>query len=197
MFSSRNIHFAILGIILGATAGYIVAFYQVQAAMAPSTSTGSANPGNGKNSNLPNGHPEVNNEQLLAMFKAALEKNPNDTTLMTKYANFLFDTGKVSEAVIWFQKVVALEPNNADAKTDLATALWNSGEKDKAMAEYRSALQIDPKHIATLHNMMIVYLEERDLAAAEKTLKQMEGIDPKYEGLDTLRKRLQELKGSK
>ncbi len=190
MFSSRNIHFAILGIILGAASGYILAFYQVQAAM------GSAS-GVTKNSNLPNGHPQVNNEQLAAMFNAALEKNPNDTTLMTKYANFLFDTGRVSEAVTWFQKVVALEPNNADAKTDLATALWNSGQKDKAMAEYRSALQIDPKHIATLHNMTIVYLEERDLVAAENTLKQMESIDPKYEGLETLRKRLQELKGSK
>src|SRR5262249_26523694 len=173
------------------------AFYQVQAAMAPSASAASSNSGNGKNSNMPSGHPEVTNEQLAAMFKAALEKNPNDTTLITKYANFLFDTGKVSEAVRWFEKVVALEPNNPDAKTDLATALWNSGQKDKAMAEYRSALQIDPKHIATLHNMTIVYLEERDLAAAEKTLKQMESIDPKYEGLDTLRKRLQELKGSK
>jgi Flp pilus assembly protein TadD len=197
MFSSRNIHFAILGVIVGATTGYIVAFYQVQAAMAPSVSAASSTPGNSKNSNLPNGHPEVTNEQLLAMFKAALDKNPNDTTLMTKYANFLFDTGKVSEAVTVFEKVVALEPNNADAKTDLATALWNSGQKDKAMTEYRNALKLDPKHIATLHNMTIVYLEERDLAAAEKTLKQMESIDPKYEGLDTLRKRLEELKGSK
>ena len=195
MFSSRNIHFAILGIILGATSGYILAFYQVQAALpAPASAPPS---GNTKNSNLPGGHPDVTNEQLLAMFKAAIEKNPNDTTLMTKYANFLFDTGKVAEAVTWFEKVVALEPNNADAKTDLATALWNSGQKDKAMAEYRNALKIDPKHIATLHNMTIVYLEERDLAAAEKTLKQMEGIDPKYEGLDTLKKRLEELKGSK
>ena len=33
MFSSRNIHFAILGIILGATTGYIFAFYQVQSSM--------------------------------------------------------------------------------------------------------------------------------------------------------------------
>src|ERR1051326_2916718 len=99
MFSSRNIHFAILGIIIGATAGYILAFYQVQAAMPPAASAGAPHAGDAKKSNLPNGHPQVTNDQLVAMFKAALEKNPNDTTLMTKYANFLFDTGKVSEAV--------------------------------------------------------------------------------------------------
>ena len=64
------------------------------------------------------------------MVKAALEKNPNDTTLMTKYANFLFNSGKFSEAVSWFEKVVALQPDSADAKTDLGTALWNSGVVD-------------------------------------------------------------------
>jgi hypothetical protein len=48
--------------------------------------------------------------------------------------------------------------------------------------------------MATLHNLVIVHLEERDLSAAEKVLKQMEAIDPKYEGLEPLRKRLAELR---
>jgi Flp pilus assembly protein TadD len=187
MFSSRNIHFALLGIILGASSGYIFAFYQVQSSMpralAPSQS-----------SNTPQGHPNVSNDQLLTMFKEALAKNPNDPMLMTRYANFLFDLGRFSEAVEWFQKVVAMQPNNLDVRTDLGTALWNAGQKDKAMAEYQSILKTDPKHMATLHNLVIVHLEERDTAAAEQVLKQMEAVDPKYEGLDALRKRLAELK---
>src|SRR5438093_13277343 len=89
MFTSRNIHFAILGIILGATSGYIFAFYQVQ------SSTPRAVP----STQAPGQHPEVNNDQLLAMFKEALAKNPNDTTLMTRYANFLFDLGRFNESV--------------------------------------------------------------------------------------------------
>jgi tetratricopeptide (TPR) repeat protein len=193
MFSSRNIHFVILGIILGGTLGYIFAFYQVQASMTAPAPPSSA----GANSNLPGGHPNVSNEQILAMFKEALEKNPNDTTLITKYANFLFDTGKFSEAVAWFEKAVALQPDSPDAKTDFGTALWNAGEKDKAMAQYQAALKIDPKHMATLHNLTIVYEEDRKLAEAEKVLKQMEAIDPKYEGIDTLKKRLDELKAAK
>jgi len=42
-----------------------------------------------------------------------------------------------------------------------------------------------------------VHLEERDFPAAEQTLKQMEQIDPKYEGLEALKKRLEEVKGGK
>ena len=191
MFSSRNIHFVILGIIIGGTLGYMFAFYQVQASMPAPASASSSN------GNLPNGHPNVSNEQILAMFKEALAKNPNDTTLMTKYANFLFDTGKFSEAVTWFEKVVALQPESPDAKTDFGTALWNAGEKDRAMAQYQAALKIDPTHMSTLHNLTIVYEEDRKLGEAEKTIKQMETIDAKYEGLDTLKKRLNDLKASK
>lgn len=188
MFNSRNIHFAILGIIIGAASGYILAFYQVQSSIPRTVSANSAG------TNVPDGHPNVSNDQLLAMFKEALQKNPSDVTLMVRYANFLFDLGKFSEAVDWFQKVVAQEPDNLDVKTDLGTALWNAGEKDKAMAMYQQILKKDPKHMATLHNIVIVHLEERDLTAAEQTLKKMEEIDPKYEGLDPLKRRLAELK---
>src|ERR1700722_13720839 len=103
MFSSRNIHFAILGIILGATSGYIFAFYQVQSSMPRVVPSVQAQ-----------NHPDVNNEQLLTMFKEALAKNPNDPTLMTKYANFLFDMGKFAEAVAWFEKVLVIQPDNLD-----------------------------------------------------------------------------------
>src|SRR3989441_8947931 len=185
MFSSRNIHFAILGIILGATSGYIFAFYQVQSSM---PRTAPAAPSQGQ------GHPNVNNEQLLAMFKDALAKNPNDTTLMTRYANFLFDLGKFNESVAWFEKVLAIQPDNLDVRTDLGTALWNAGQKEKGMAEYQQNLKVNPNHMATLHNLVIVRLEERDFPAAEQVLRQMEQIDPKYEGLEPLKKRLAEVK---
>src|SRR5262245_38751222 len=187
MFSARNVHFAILGIILGASTGYIFAFYQVQ-------SSTPRNLPSAPQSKTPAGHPDVSNEQLLAMFKAALAKNPNDTTLMTRYANFLFDLGKFNESVEWFEKVLAIQPNNLDVRADYGTALWNAGQKDKGMAEYQRILKADPKHMATLHNIVIVRLEERNFSAAEQTLKEMEAIDPKYEGLAALKKRLAELK---
>src|SRR3981081_1460077 len=115
MFTSRNIHFAILGIILGGASGYIFAFYQVQSSMPRPVPSAQGQQ-----------HPDVNDQQLLAMFKEALAKNPNDTTLMTRYANFLFDMGKFAEAVQWFQKVLALQPGNLDVRTDLGTALYNA-----------------------------------------------------------------------
>jgi tetratricopeptide (TPR) repeat protein len=184
MFTSRNIHFAILGIILGATFGYIFAFYQVQSTMPP--------PALGFSGTPPN-HPEVSNEQLLAMFKEALAKNPNNPELMTKYANFLFDLQKYSEAAEWFQKVLAIQPDNIGARTDMATALWNIGQRDKAMAEYQKSLAADPRHMPTLYNVVIAELDgSRNLQAASDVVKKMEAIDPNYPGLAALKKRLEQ-----
>ncbi|PYS43431.1 MAG: hypothetical protein DMG14_00995 [Acidobacteria bacterium] len=187
MFSSRNIHFAILGIILGATTGYIFAFYQVQSSMPRALPSS-------QGSNVPQGHPDLAPEEVRRRVDEELAKNPNNTEIITLYANFLFNQGKFNEAVEWFEKALAVQPNNLDVRTDLATALWNAGQKDKAMAEYQRILKADPKNMATLHNLVIVHLEERDFTAAEQVLKQMESIDPKYEGLEALRKRLAELK---
>jgi hypothetical protein len=139
MFSSRNIHFAILGIILGASTGYIFAFYQVQSSIPrelPST----------QSSNVPQGHPNVNEEQLLAMIQDALAKNPKDTTLMIRYASFLFDRQRFPEAIEWLRKAVT------------------------------------------------IFLDERNVAAAEQVIKQIEVLDPKYEGLEPLKKRLAQIK---
>lgn len=186
MLSSKNIHFAILGIILGATSGYIFAFYQVQSSMPRPTISAGSNPG------MPQGHPDVNNEQMLALFKEALEKNPKDPELMTRYANFLFDLERYQESVDFYQKVLAIQPDNINVRTDMGTALWNLGQRDKAMAEYEKSLAADPKHILTLHNLFVVQVEgNRDFTAAADILKKMEEIDPKYPPLAQLKKKLE------
>jgi len=64
MFSSRNIHFAILGLILGASTGYVAAFYQAEAAFVPKTTVQQQ----GSQTGTPPNHPNVTPEQLLEMF---------------------------------------------------------------------------------------------------------------------------------
>ena len=186
MFSSRNIHFAILGIILGGTFGYILAFYQAQSAVQRAPVSAAAASG------VPQNHPKVSNEQMLALFKEALEKNPNDSELMTRYAGFLFETGKYPESIEWFQKVLAQKPEDANARADMATAFWNMGERDKALAEDQKAFNSDPKNIFLLHNLFLVQIAMKDLSAAAASLKKMEEIDPKYSSLPELKKQFEQ-----
>ena len=186
MFSSRNIHFGILGIILGAASGYIFAFYQVQTSVVVPAAASGTKPPN---------HPAVNNDEILALFKTALARNPNQPELMTRYGNFLAGIGRYSEAVEWFQKVLVIQPKDLDLRTDLGTAYWNMGQIEKAMAEYQGSLAIDPKHMPSLHSLFLLQVQGRhDFQAAVATLKKIEGIDPKYQPLAELKKLLEDSK---
>src|SRR6185503_16319660 len=115
MVSSRNIHFAILGIILGATSGYIFAFYQIEQKIPDQAPPPQAAQGTQQ------GHPDVSNEQVLAMFKERIAQNPTNVELWSKYGDFLSDIGQFQEAVDAYKKLLALDPKNLDAQTFMGT----------------------------------------------------------------------------
>jgi hypothetical protein len=94
MFTSRNIHFAILGIILGAATGYIMAFYQAAAA-APPVDPPHAAAATDPQGALPANHPDVNSPQMLDLLKKAAEDSPNQPEVLSRYANELFQIGKM------------------------------------------------------------------------------------------------------
>jgi cytochrome c-type biogenesis protein CcmH/NrfG len=139
MFSSRNIHFAILGLILGASSGYIFAFYQAETSFVPKTTQ--------QASQTPQGHPNVTPDQLLEMFKVALQKNPNEPELRSKYGNFLFNLGRFQESVEAFQKSLELRPNHVQTMGDLFTAQLEGLKDTKAAADTLKKIeQVDPSY---------------------------------------------------
>ena len=189
MLSSRNIHFAILGVIIGATFGYIFAFYQVQKTIPP------MQPFTGVSSN---GHPDVSNEQMIGMFDEALKKDPENEELLTRYGNFLFDIEKYPDAIDKYQKVLKINPKNIDVQTDMGTAYLNVGNPTQALEEYKKSLQANPNHILTLHNLFIYDIDVvHDLDGATEVLARMEKADPQYQPLASLRQKLAQEKSKK
>jgi len=191
MLSSRNIHFAILGIILGATSGYIFAFYQIDKNI-PNKTRILAPKGEAAQ-----GHPNVSNEQILAMFKTQLEKNPNDAELLSRYGDFLSDIEKYQEAADAYKKVLAIEPDNVNAQTFLGTALWNLGKKTEAIGLYEKSLKADPNHVPTLYYLAMVDLEKKNPDAARQKLEKIEKIEPNQPALKELRQRIEDARKAK
>jgi Flp pilus assembly protein TadD len=190
MFSSRNIHLAILGIILGASAGYIAAFYKAHSAMTPPP----LSPDQAQNE-VPAGHPNVNNEQMLEAMKKAVETDASNPETVTRYAMALFDAGQVEQAEQWFKKAVDLDPNNVEGRTMYGAVLWRMRNMDAAAAQLQAALKIDPRNIPALHLMAVLALEKKDAPQTEQLIKQIESIEPAYPQLNELRSRLQAIRG--
>jgi Flp pilus assembly protein TadD len=190
MFSSRNIHLAVLGIILGASAGYVAAFYKAQSSFAPPPlSAGQAQ------GEVPAGHPDVNNEQMLEAMKKAVETDPSNPEILERYAMALFDAGHFEESEQWFKKVVDLQPDNVDVRSMYSAVLWRMGKKDVAGVQLNAALKVDARHIPSLHLITLLALEKHDVAQAEQFIKRIEAINPAYGALSELRARLQAERG--
>jgi Tfp pilus assembly protein PilF len=192
MFSSRNIHFAILGIILGASSGYVFAFYRAQSSQTPPAITETQ-----ADAEMPAGHPNVNNEQMLAAMKKAVEADPNQPEVVQRYAMALFDAGHFDDAARWFGKAVELEPRNVETRSMYGAVLWRMGDKEGAGAQLEETLKIDPRNIPSLHGLTLLALEKSDAVRAAGLIKQIEGIEPTYSQLPELRTRLQAIRSRK
>ena len=187
MFSSRNIHFAILGIILGATAGYVLAFYQAAAAVPqPAAATATSDQQGG----LPANHPEVNNEQMLELLRKAAEGSPAQPEVLSRYANELFQVGRWNESAEWYGKVVALNPKDTDVRSLYGAVLWRIGKKAEAKTQLQTVLKQDPNHVPSLHGLFIVAIDSHDLSKAAEYVHKIEQVDPRYESLDDLKRKL-------
>jgi len=186
MFSSRNIHLAILGIILGASAGYVVAFYKANAALMPPP----LSPAQAENG-VPSGHPDVNSEQMLDAMRQAVEKDPKNPEILTRYGMALLEANHPDEAAQWFKKSLDLDPNNAETRSMYGAVLWRTGSKDVAKQELEAALKRDPRSLLSAHVLALIALEQRDMARADQLIKQIETIEPAYSQLPELKTRLQ------
>ncbi len=193
MFSSRNIHFAILGIILGASTGYVYAFYNAQKAqIAPPLSESQAQQGA-----VPSGHPSVENDQFLASMEKAVENDPNNSETVSRFAMALFEAGRINDAETWFAKAVELAPRDPDARSMYGLALWQLGKIDAAEAQLGETLKIDPSNIPGLHGLVRLNLQKGDAAKAEQFIKRIETVEPGYSQLSDLKRRLEAVRSAK
>ncbi len=192
MFSGKNIHIAILGIILGSGSAYIFGSYQAGARRQIAVDEAAATLQESSAD-----RPEITDEEMLALFDEALRQNPDEPELLMRYGNFLFNLERYRDAIEAYRKVLARNPSDAVVRTDMGTALYNLGQVDEAMEAFDLALAANPNHILALHNIVIAQLEAmHDVSAAEQTIQKIESIDANYPGLGLLRDRLATERGN-
>jgi Tfp pilus assembly protein PilF len=101
-------------------------------------------------------------------------QNPQDPSPPLQLANYLYDHGDYSQAVVWYQKATQLDPTNVSASTDLGTCYFNLGKFDQALQQLRHSLTIEPQHQPTLYNMVVVNMEgKHDYKAAEQAWQKL------------------------
>ncbi|MGP1362795.1 MAG: tetratricopeptide repeat protein [Bacteroides sp.] len=89
--------------------------------------------------------------------------DPLRQTLYINYGIALVGKEQVTDAIVWFDKVLAINPRNATAYNYKGAALYKIGEYDDALRALNLSLDIDLQNPITLYNRGMTYmkLEER------------------------------------
>jgi cytochrome c-type biogenesis protein CcmH/NrfG len=144
-------------------------------------------------------------ESVAAQLRAAAERDPRDSDSRVKLGNMLFDAGRFTDAVTWYEAALKINPSDANVSTDLGIAYYYTNQPDKALQQFDQSLAMDPKHSKTLLNIGVVRaFAKQDLAGAAKAWQQVLELAPDSpegraarQALDGLRNAHPDLAGSK
>jgi tetratricopeptide (TPR) repeat protein len=135
------------------------------------------------------------NEQELQGWRNVLATDPKNVRANTELGNKLYDAGRYSEAIPYYQAAFSVDSKNVNVSTDLATALYYSGRVQDALAQFDRSLQIDPKHGQTLFNIGIVKRDGRsDPKGAIEVWERLLASNPDYPDAGKVRTLIAELK---
>lgn len=155
----------IAGVLFGVIVGYMLGLSQVAAGP---LAVATASPG----ATAP---VALVNEQELQSWRNILASDPKNVHANVQLADRLYDAGRYTEAIPYYQQAFSGDSKNVNVSTDLATALFYAGRADDALAQFDKSLALDPKHPQTLFNLGIVKRDAKNdpkgaIAAWERLL---------------------------
>ena len=199
-----NLLFAIIGILLGFIAGFLLAgnISQREAAQR-------ALPTSAQSQNLPPNHPPVagdqqasgeGGQQMLASVQTAMKQareNPNDFDAQVTAAKLEYQIQRFDQAIEYLLAANKLKPDNTEVLAMLGEANMDAQHFDAAIKWYKAALAKNPKDITSLDGYCFVLLQSGDAKNAEDALDKLQKADPNNQDLPQFRKKLDELKAKK
>ena len=105
----------------------------------------------------------------IAEAEKIVARDPKNLQAWVSLGNDYFDTAQPQKSIEAYGKALELKPNNPDVLTDQGVMFRRVGWFDKALANFEKAQQIDSKHLQSLYNIGVVYME--DLKQPEKAIK--------------------------
>ena len=128
-------------------------------------------------------------DKAVAYYEAANKIKPEDYGLIVKLGNTYFDAGQFEKAEKWYEQALAKKPDDVNVRTDLGITFVERAAPDynRAVKEFQISLQTNPKHEQTLYNLGIAYFKQGNRSEAEKTLAQLEAVNPNTQLVSRLR----------
>ena len=118
---------------------------------------------------------------------ASREDAPAQSLL--QLAHVELDRGRLDEARLIYERVLAREPRNVEAITHLGGVLFQEGRVDEALAKVEAALRVDPRYVhAHWDRTQYLFYGKRDFPAAIRAAQAFLAVVPQGPDADSVRK---------
>ena len=84
--------------------------------------------------------------------------------------------GKWQEALVFYQKAIALDPMYASAYNDLGVVYETMGSPERAEESYQTAVAINPRYADAYTNLALLYESKRELKKAAYCWKKQSSL---------------------
>lgn len=108
-----------------------------------------------------------------AMFRRALDIDPNHLEAHWAYGHQLGTLGRVLEHLEHARAIMRLDPETLWRRLDMPRALYQLGERQGAMAHYRTELALTPDNLFLLREIYFIHLTESDATGLAAYIRQV------------------------
>ena len=117
----------------------------------------------------------------MAELKAEVEKNPDDTLALKRYADFLSAAHNMNDAITYYEKILKVDPKREDIHFALAVIYYHKQDYAKCEDENNQVLSFDPKNQMALYNLGAVAATRGEINKAKAFWNQVIAIDSESE----------------
>lgn len=119
-------------------------------------------------------------EAVLEAKINASSSNPNDTNLLFQIGEMYFKRNEYSNAVTYFNKLLAIKPEDAMALEFVGNAQHNMSKYKEAIVTYEKVMAVKPDNKKVLCEMATCYRELKQLSKARSVANQALNIDSDF-----------------
>ncbi len=112
------------------------------------------------------------------VYSLAVQSDRLDGTRLHHYAVCLWQLGRVSEALLWFERALELRPNDPAIWSNFGHFLVTSGSLERGLGACLEAVRLAPSNITALTNLGSAYRVSRNFELAIATFQHAVNISP-------------------
>ncbi len=116
--------------------------------------------------------------KAVALFKKALELDPNYGVVLNDLAYTYVNLGEFDKAIEYFKRYAVASPGDANPLDSLAELYFEMGRFEESIAKYKEAVEIKPDFFNSLRNGAYVYTVLEDYTKATGFIQEFIAIAP-------------------